>query len=188
MSINTVEGRFFFVNMSLALIGIALVVWLIIWTCQKTMGNNLDCNKKTIFLTFPYLLIGALSWVYNFGWLRFIMTIFWIPVIQGFILFVLNLFSSIYVNKSKKLKVINILFNITYLGSNILFPDGGDTGEMYLCFGLIHSDLISVIAINISIIMFIAFLVLIVLQIVGIVKIKMRLKESASSEESEIKI
>lgn len=188
MALNTVEGRLFFVNVSLALIGIALVVWLIIYGIEKTIKNNLDCNKKTIFLTFPYLLIGVLSWVCNFGWLRFFMTFLLIPVIQGFLLFVLNLFSSIYVNKSKKLKVINLLFNITYLGSNILLPDGADTGEMYLCFGLIHSDFISIIAIYISIIMLIAFLVLIVLQIVGIINIKRRLKKTAPSEESEIRI
>ena len=129
-------------------------------------------KRKCIFLTLLCIAIAATSWIFNMGWIRFIMTFMLIPFIHAIIFFLINFFTASYIHKSKKLRNINIFFCLTYLLFYVLLPDGGDIGEMYVFFGLIHSNSFSSICSTISSLSVLVHIVLFILQIIEIVRIK----------------
>ena len=128
--------------------------------------------KKSIIITILHLALVGVSWVLNFGWLRFFGSILLIPFVHGVIFFWVNLFTWIYIDRSKKLKIMNLLFCTTYLLSYLLLPDGGDSGGMYVFFGLVQNDLIVSICAVISNLASTGHIVLLILQIIELIKIK----------------
>lgn len=94
--------------------------------------------------------------------------------------FVTGLCVAPYTDKSRNVKILNLLFCITYLLIYIFLPDVGERGESYFFFGLIHSDFLSKIAIAVSGIAFLGHIILFVLQIIQAVKIR---KNSVDSNE-----
>lgn len=143
-----------------------IVVGVILAIVKK--GNS----KKVTICTLVSIIIAGFSWILNFGWLRFFMTFLLIPVIHGTVFFLSNIKFAKYTDQSTKMKKMNFLFIITYLMSYFLMPDGGDTGEMYFFFSLIHNDILAGIASFVSSIAITAHILLFVLQIVEIRKIK----------------
>lgn len=133
-------------------------------------GNH--SKRNAILTSLLCVVVAGFSWIFNMGWIRFIMTFMLIPFIHAIIFFLINLFTACYIHKSKKLRNINISFCLTYLLFYILLPDGGDVGEMYVFFGLIHSNLFSSICNTISSLVVLAHIVLFILQIIEIVKTK----------------
>ena len=132
------------------LIGVIIIAVLVI-VCGTIIAIIKACKKgehnkrKDILLTLLCIAIAAASWIFNMGWIRFIMTFLLIPFIHAIVFFLVNLFSSKYIQKSKKSRNIYIMLCITYLLFYLLLPDGGDVGEMYVFFGLIHNNILSYI-------------------------------------------
>lgn len=145
----------------------------------KARKNNSFNSKKVIFRTVGSITIVAISWILNFGWLRFFMTFLLVPVIHGIIFFLANVFFAKYIEQSSKMSKFNLLFFITYLISYLLLPDGGDIGEMYFFFGLIHNDAFSIVANFISSVAGTAHIILFVLQIVEMSRIKKNILETS---------
>lgn len=123
-------------------------------------------KQKNILVSLLCIAVVATSWIFNMGWLRFFMTFLLVPFIHAIIFFLTNLFSADRIQKSKKSKNIYIAFCITYLLFNLLLPDGGDTGEMYVLFGLVHSDAISYVCGVISAIAIAGHIVCLISQII----------------------
>lgn len=180
---NVVERRIYMlanVNRSLLLtlliiafvVAIVVIIGGVILAIVKAIKNKSSNSKKIIVCTFGSIIIAAVSWILNFGWLRFFMTFLLVPVIHGIVFFLSNMFFAKYTDQSPKMSRLNLLFIITYLIAYLLMPDGGDVGEMYFFFGLIHSDALSSAANFISSIAVIGHIVLFVMQIVEIRKIK----------------
>lgn len=144
----------------------------VIWAIVKTRKNNSFNFKKTIICTFGSIIIAAASWIFNVGWFRFFMTILLVPIIHGIAFFLANMFFAKYTDRSLKMLRMNLLFIITYLIAYLFMPDGGDIGEMYFFFGLIHNDMLSKIAFLISSSAAIGHIVLFVMQIVEMMEIK----------------
>ncbi|MBE7038910.1 MAG: hypothetical protein E7404_08430 [Ruminococcaceae bacterium] len=153
-------------------IAVVVIVSGTIWGIYKARKNNSPNKKKIILLSILAILIAAVSWILNMGWIRFVMTFMLIPFIHAIIFFFTNLFMASYVDKTKNIKILNLLFIMTYLLLYIFLPDAADYGEMYFLFGLIHNDLLSNIAYAISSISFLGHIVLFVLQIIYAVKTK----------------
>lgn len=129
-------------------------------------------KQKNILVSLLCIAVAAASWIFNMGWLRFFMTFLLIPFIHAIVFFLTNLFSANYIQKSKKSKDIYIAFCATYLLFNLLLPDGSDTGEMYVLFGLVHSDAISYICSVISLIAIAGHIVCLISQIIEIAKMR----------------
>lgn len=132
----------------------------------------LSSRIRTIIISVVAVIIAAVSYVLNMGWIRFFMIFLMIPFIHAAILIVTNVFMAKYIDKSKKMRWLNLLFILTYLVFYIFLPDGGDYGETYFFFGLIESDSLYEIALNISLIALLGHIVTLVLQIVLATKIR----------------
>lgn len=159
-------------------VAIVVIIGGVIWAIVKARKNNSSNYKKIIVCTLGSIIITAVSWILNFGWLRFFMTFLLVPVIHGIVFFLANMFFAKYTDQSPKMSRLNLLFIITYLFAYLLMPDGGDIGEMYFFFGLIHSDTLSGIANFISSIAVIGHIVLLIMQIVEMRKIKKNILEN----------
>ena len=165
---------FFLYYLSAAIIVITVpsIIGASVFTIVKSYKAKNYTKMKCMILTLLCMTIAAGSWLLNMGWLRFVMTYALVPFVHAIIFFLANLFSAKYMQKSKKLKAIFIMFCITYLLSYLLLADGGDIGEMYVFFGLIHNNEISHICDYLSEIAVFVHIALLILQITEIAKIK----------------
>ena len=143
-----------------------------IWGFYIAKKRSERNRKRIILISILSMVLVAVSWFTNMGWIRFILTIMLIPFFHAIIFFLTNLFASAYVNKSPNIKLLNQLFCATYLIAYIFLPDGGDVGGLYFFFGLIHSDVLSYISQAISGIAFLGHIILFILQVIQIVKVK----------------
>lgn len=148
----------------------------------KSYKKGEHSKRKGILLTLLWIAIAATSWIFNMGWIRFIMTFMLIPFVHAIVFFLINLFASKYVHKSEKLRKVLVMCCITYLLFYILLPDGGDIGEMYVLFGLIHNRALSNICKLICLFSLLGHIVLLILQITEILKIR---KLSAAKENTK---
>ena len=161
-----------FLLITMCSIAFVVVVGGVVWAVKRARKNNESNSVKVIVLTLASMIIAAASWIFNFGWIRFFMTLLAIPIIHGLVYFAANLVFAKYTNDSAKMRKLNGFFIVTYLISYLFFPDGGDVGEMYFFFTLIRNDILSGIAYFVSSVAFIGHIVLFVMQIVQIIKIK----------------
>ncbi|MBK9579494.1 MAG: hypothetical protein IPK50_16305 [Fibrobacterota bacterium] len=85
-----------------------------------------------IFL-FAVLIIAALSFLFNFGWYRFMFAVVLIP--YYFIYASFNIFYVLWLWVAPW-RMIPLLWlgGLTFLAANLLLPDAGDSGELYACF------------------------------------------------------
>jgi len=157
-------------------LAIVVIVGGIIWSIIKIRKNNSSKFKKVTIMTFASILIAAVSWVLNMGWVRFFMTILLIPVVHGIVFLLANLFFAKYIEQSPKMAKLNILFIATYLIAYLFLPDGADVGGMYFFFGLIHNDTLSTIAGSLSGIAVIGHIALFVIQMIEVFTIKKKQK------------
>ena len=122
-----------------------------------------------ILLSLLSILIVAISWLMNFGFLRLFCTIMLIPFAHAIIVFTICVVASNY-SFSKKMRLYNMLFDLTYVLSNVFFPDADElSGRMF--FGLIENDFMCNLGGVLSIIALIVHIILLVIQIIEINRI-----------------
>lgn len=172
MLANIPSGILLFLLISVIMTATIVIVGGTIWGLIKARKNDTSDKKMVILLCVLSIVIAAVSWMANFGWIRFIMTFLLIPFIHAIIFFLTNLFVSSYVDKSRKLKMLNLFFIVTYLMFYIFLPDGGDIGGLYFFFGLIHNDTLLSIAEFILSIALPGHVVLFILQIIQVIALK----------------
>lgn len=104
-------------------------------------------SKKEYYLALTVFSINMaiFGYIFNMGWLRFILLIYGVAIIHPIIFFFTNKYSSKFIHKSKLLKIIYILFNISFFIPYIILPDFADTGGAYSVFGLIHNNYLTYI-------------------------------------------
>ncbi len=121
---------------------------------------------KMIVLSLLSILTVAISWLMNFGFLRLFCTIMLIPFAHAIIVFATCVVASNY-SFSKKMRLYNMLFCLTYVLSNVFFPDADElSGRMF--FGLIENDFMCNLGEVLSIIALIVHIILLVIQIIEI--------------------
>lgn len=157
---------------AIILIAVAVTVGGTITACIKSQKKREYSTLKIVLTTILCIAIAAVSWVFNMGWIRFIMTILLIPFIHAIIFFLVNFFSSKYIQISKKAKNIYTVLCITYLVFYLLLPDGGDTDELYVFFGLIHSNVFAYICRFISSWAGLGHIALLILQTIEIINMR----------------
>ena len=135
-------------------IGAILGVRYIIKEYRRSKGHSNKTAKKWYVIIILSVVIMILSWIFNMGWLRVVLTWIPLPFIHTVAFLFINIKTANKVSSFQSLKKYIILSCTTYLLSYLLFPDGGDIGGMYFFFGLIRNNLIA------SIMMYIAPIVL----------------------------
>ncbi len=131
---------------------------------------------KYYFLMIAAIIIMAASWILNIGWLRFILTIFALPVIHTVLFAIINGKAMQKILLSKKIRIYTLLSLLTYIGIYVFLPDGGDVGTLYVFFGILHSGFAAVIAAVICQPIFIAHIIVSILQIVELNNLKKKEK------------
>ena len=121
-------------------------------------------RRKLNLLSIGMIAVMCLSWIFNIGWIRLILTFLLFPVISAVVFFVGNHLSAKYIQTDKKLKTVTMLSYITFLFPHLLVGDGGDIGEMYMLFGLIQNDTLVGIVTTIGICMFVFHFVILIAQ------------------------
>ena len=142
---------------------VAFIVFVIcgIIKCRKQSNT---AGVRSIVISVLCVLIACCAWIFNMGWLRFIMTILQVPVIYTVIFIISTVRAAPYSQCSERLRRLNVLCCITYDASYILLPDGGDTGELYCIFGLIKNDTVAYILAGVAPLCAIASIILMIMR------------------------
>lgn len=144
-------------------------VFLVLLTIGFVKTFKLENAKgKAVLLTADLsIVLASISWVTNMGFVRSFLTLFMIPLVHGLVLFVMGVLASPYASINSRILKYNFIFCVTYVFSNLLFPDWSET-DIYFFFSLIKNNGIcyySAIASLIFLIIHIIFLVLIIFEI-----------------------
>lgn len=137
--------------------------------------NTSKGKIKTIIISVISILVVVATWIFNLGWLRLFMTAVLIPHIVLFVF--MNLYSTKYFDNSKRIKILNIFFVLTFLFAYVFMTDSDDISS-YVFFGLVHNENVLNIAEIISTVAFVGNVVTFIMQIIGIEKIKKNLLEN----------
>lgn len=171
---------FLLIIMVLIVLALAILAGMVMivrnWIQGKKSGNYTKVKYNLICVL--CVVIAAVSWITNFGWVRFFMTLVAIPFIHAIVFFSIHLFAVTQIEKSRMLKVFTLLSFVTYLCGYIFLPDGGDVGPMYAFFGLLHNDFIIGLCSSISGIGFVGNIVFMVFQTIETIKLRRTNKDS----------
>ncbi len=138
--------------------------------------GTLSKKAKYNWLTFLCILIVAVSWFLNIGWFRII---FLIPTLIYTLIFILSssFFPHNYYKTPLFMKIVNNSVYGTYLLSNILLPDGGDTADSgRVFFGLVKNEKLIEAGFIVSVLCLFANFVLVIIQSIYTITIKEQLK------------
>ena len=157
------------------------VVFGVTWIAIRAKKSGARYLKRMLILLLSAVIIAAASWILNMGWYRFILTLLLVPFTHGIAFLFTNVLLVRHFDESRKLRILNLLFILSYVLVYVLSPDGGDIGEMYFFFGLIESDFWSNVASYVAGAAFCTHILSFILQIVEVGRIK---KKKRSSEEA----
>ena len=140
-------------------------------------------KKTSVIISLLSIFVVAVSWITNIGWMRIMLSFFLVPFLHAIYYFILNLAICFFVGQSKSLRLMNLLFSITYVLSNLFFPDGGDAGPSYFFFGLVKNDVLSDIAYVICVVSFVLHIILIALQLISVFRLKKQRIQTEVTDE-----
>ncbi len=176
MLANVNKNLIFYFLIALPCVLIALILSFLIFSIIKAKKKGEYTNLKMILSTVASIIIAGASWIFNMGWIRVILTIMLVPFIHAIVFFVTNLYISKYIRSSNKLKLLNVIFFVSYLMSYVLLPDGGDVGGVYVFFWLIHNDVLGYVCAVVCTFAIITHIVVFILQIIQVIKLKREIK------------
>ncbi len=121
----------------LAILVVSSLVFLVreIKKARKTGDYS---RAKVLIMSSILTLIATAAWIFNFGWIRTVLTWTIIPLINTVVFFRMNLSVAKYKTAVKSLKLWNTVFCITYVINCLTLFDFGDVGGAYVFFGLIR--------------------------------------------------
>ena len=134
---------------------------------------------KMILLSLLSILIVAVSYLMNFGFIRLFCLLMLIPFVHAIIVFAISVVASNY-SSYRKIQMYNYMFCTTYIFSNLLSPDSDELSTR-MFFGLIENDFMCNLGEVLSIISLLMHIVLIVLQFIEIRRIDRKTNENFRS-------
>lgn len=140
-------------------------------------------RKIFIIMPFAILLIATVAFILNMGWYRVILIIFPIVPLHFILFFFTSLYSSDFAAKSKPILMFSIINYIIFPLTYLLLPDGGDTGGMYMFFGLIKNEALCSFSLSVAVNCFFASIAFILLQL--IMTFKLKRKERLENEKNQ---
>ncbi len=129
------------------------------------------------------IIVGLLGWLLNMGFNRFVFTILGIPFVMLAAIIIVDLIAVKYYDSSRLLTVVNIVFNLSYICTNVFLPDGmldapeADGSESYMLFKLIHNSELYETFMAVALFFFGCFVFTLIFQIVWIIVLKRRIKK-----------
>ena len=121
-----------------------IFLWSLILCILKVKNTKFEGKKNVVLVSLGCIVVALVSWALNFGWLRFIMTLLAVPLTYAAIFFTVNIIAGKYFKSSPILKWCNILYVITFIAANVLYPDVAGTvkgvGDTYFLFGLVKNS------------------------------------------------
>lgn len=166
--------------LAMPLIALTAFVMGIIFMFSRS--ENRKGKYKVIILPVLAVIFSVASCIFNFGWLRLLITAttsLWICIV---VFFWSNVFAVPYLYEHRMMKIINLLYNITYIVFWLFLPDFGDMGPAYFFFTLIRHDFWAQIAGAIAVISGALNVLLFIWHTVLIIVLKCR-KEKAMLDE-----
>lgn len=143
-------------------------------------------NQNRVFLivlvSVVSIMLSALAWLTNFGWLRAYLFVKGIPFIHATVFLAINVFSAFFYEKCHKIGKVNLIFTITYLLVNILLPDYGDGASGYFFFGFVKDGSFLTAAMIISIVLLAVHIALLAVQIIMMVNVRIKEKRRLRKE------
>ncbi len=95
-------------------------------------------RAKVLVMSSILTLIATASWIFNFGWIRTVLTWTIIPLVNTVVFFRINLSVAKYKTAAESLKRWNTVFCITYVTNCLTLFDFDDVCGAYVFFGLIR--------------------------------------------------
>ena len=121
-----------------------IFIWSLILCILKVKNTKFEGKKNVVIVSVASIVVFAASWIMNMGWMRFIMTLLSVPLIYAAIFFTVNIVAGKYFKSSPILKWCNILYVLTFIAANVLYPDVAGTvkgvGDTYFLFGYIRNS------------------------------------------------
>ena len=158
MNINPIFLIFGILILSLVGVGVILAVIFGVRSLSKDYKQANADSKKTAKKWYAVIILCVvvmiLSWIFNIGWLRLILTWIPLPLIHTIAFLFVNFKAANKVSTFKSMKKYMILSCASYSLVYLLLPDGGDVGGMYMFFTLIRNEVITSIMMYISNIIF----------------------------------
>ena len=151
-----------------------------------------DRIKPKALYTIPStvcIVIAAVSWIMNMGWLRVFLTWFPIPILHTIFFKLVNIRVAKWVRlngATLKTKLLSALSCASYLLAYLLFPDVGDVGTGYMFFGLIHDSRVEAF-IPIAIIFFVANIAVMIIQFINTKQSEENIKIESNEQIKNIK-
>jgi hypothetical protein len=124
-------------------------------------------NKNNLILLALFsIIIVAISYVLNFGFVRLLGLITLIPFAHAVLVLIIGITAGKY-SEHKRIRLYNILFSLTYVLSNVFYPDADElSGRMF--FGLIENSFMCNLGDVVSIVALTVHVILLVLQLIEI--------------------
>lgn len=130
------------------------------------MKGKAVMKTKIVLTLFFAMIIAAISWIMNFGFIRLFCTLMLIPFVHAVLVFAVFIGVINYVD-CKKIRLYILLFIITYLISNVFLPDINELGIL-MFFGLVNNEILCNIGGIVSLFALIIHIILIILQIIEV--------------------
>ncbi|MBQ3109952.1 MAG: hypothetical protein IJC69_02265 [Clostridia bacterium] len=123
-------------------------------------------KNNLMLLALLSIIIVAISYALNFGFVRLLGLITLIPFVHAVLVLIIGITASKY-SEHKRIRLYNILFSLTYVLSNVFYPDADEvSGHMF--FGLIENSFMCNLGEVVSIVALIVHVFLLVLQLIEI--------------------
>lgn len=158
--------------------GIITGLFFVVKSIISAIKSRNITKLKFIIASVLIVITTTISWIFNMGWIRFILTFLAVPVVHTTAFIIISAKSLTYIDKSVRLKVYVLLYYITYLLGYIFLPDCGDYGPMYTFFGLIHNNAVVSVSFYLSALALQGNIVLFILMIIETVKLKKRIQQT----------
>ena len=147
-----------------------IFIWSLILCILKVKNTKFEGKKNTVIISLGCIAVALASWVLNIGWLRFVMTLLFVPLTYCAIFFTVNTIAAKYSKCSAILKWCNLIYVATFILANLLYPDVSGTvngvGETYFLFGLVRNPSYIIAIQNVADVILIIHAVLFVVQLV----------------------
>ncbi len=157
----------------------ALAIGIVCFACMLSKAKRFTKPSAVVFyIVMAVSVITVLaSWVLNMGWFRVFLTWLAVPFVHMTIFVIINIIVLPELSYSKKLKIYTLISYFSCLLMYFMFPDGGDTGTMYVFFGLIDNEKIVDVFFSLCGWFLVAHITFTVLQLIEFGKIKKNLAD-----------
>ena len=163
------------------LAGCILGVVFLVQRMKKTGVQQTEETKEYKLITFLFIGITVLSFLFTMGWIRFALIVCGIALIHTLFFLCANLRAACLLPAFPRLKIWIWLSGVTYFLPYWILPDAGDVGGAYLYFGLITDEKILDVLMILAPAVFFVNLLILTAEVIAVCRCKRRLRAANAS-------